>query len=117
MGGDTVGLKVPVELDEVFVIMVVAVGLIPLSVLVVELQAVIKNNSDVTRRIDSDFCCAISTSFKRAWLVLNLMDLEQPIFPESIIIWSICHPIPSFLSWINLETHMDMKSNRVCVNP
>jgi hypothetical protein len=116
MGGDTVGVKVPVELDEGCVIMEVAVGLIPLSVLVVELQAVIKNNSNVTRRIDSDFCCAISTSFKWARLVLNLMDEAHPIFPRSVMIWIISHPIPNSLSWLNLETHMGMKSNRGCVN-
>jgi hypothetical protein len=116
VGGDSVGVRVPGEVDEGCVIMEVAVGLIPLSVLIVELQAVVKNNSNKTRRIDSNFCCSISTSIKNLRMVLNLPDEAHPIFPRTVMIWIISYAIPNSLSWHNLETHMGMKSNRGCVN-
>lgn len=116
MGGDTVGGRMPVEVDEGWVIMEEAVGLIPLSVLMVELQAVVKNNSNRTGRNESNFCCSISTSIKNLRMVLNLADEAHPIFPRTVMIWIISCPIPNSLSWHNLETHMGMKSNRGCVN-
>jgi hypothetical protein len=64
MGGDTVGVSVLVGVSWGRVGLEMAVRLISLPVLVVELQAVVKKNSNVARRIDNDFCCSISTSIK-----------------------------------------------------
>jgi hypothetical protein len=64
MGGETIGVSVPVEVVGGSVSMEVVVGLVPGPVLVVDLQVVVKNNSNVTRRIDNDFCCFISSSIR-----------------------------------------------------
>ena len=110
MGGDTVGGRVPVEVDEGWVIMEVAVGLIPRSVLPVELQAVVKNNNKVIKKMDNDVSFFTSISMSRL-VGLNLSDYMHSIFTWSVMIGIVLYPNQFSLSWFDGKTQAGMEGN------